>query len=67
MSERTHKEYPETDKAITLTVYTKSPQKWLLIDRETGQVYEGSESGKWDKLKTYEKAPPQSTDSVSQM
>jgi hypothetical protein len=35
-----------------MTVYTKSPEKWLLIDRETGQVYQGSPHGDWDKLKT---------------
>jgi hypothetical protein len=31
-------------------VKTKSPEKWLLIDRETGQVYQGSEKGHWDRL-----------------
>jgi hypothetical protein len=35
-----------------MTVYTKCPEKWLLIDRETGQVYQGSAHGDWDKLKT---------------
>lgn len=25
----------------TLTVYTKCPQKWKLIDMETGEEYEG--------------------------
>lgn len=43
--------FEELDKPVTLTVYTKSPQKWLLIDRETGVVYEGSEYGRWDKLR----------------
>ena len=42
--------YPEHAKAITLTVYTKAPEKWLLIDRETGEVYQGSPRGYWDKL-----------------
>jgi hypothetical protein len=50
MTERIHKQYPESDKAISLTVHTKSPAKWLLIDRETGQVYEGTEYGWWNKL-----------------
>lgn len=50
MSDRIAKEYPETENAIMLTVYTKSPQKWLLIDRETGEVYEGSDLGVWKKL-----------------
>ena len=51
MSGRIRKQYPELEDAVTLSVHTKSPQKWLLIDRETGQVYEGSESGWWDKLR----------------
>ena len=42
--------YPEYKSAIVMTVYTKSPQKWLLIDRETGQGYQGSPHGDWDKL-----------------
>jgi len=35
---------------VTLQVRTKSPEKWLLVDRETGQVYQGSENGHWDRL-----------------
>lgn len=42
--------YPEHESPIIMTVYTKSPEKWLLIDRETGQVYQGSPHGDWDKL-----------------
>ena len=38
------------DIPITLTVTTKSPGKWLLIDRETGQVFSGSAQGHWDRL-----------------
>jgi hypothetical protein len=36
--------------SVVLQVKTKSPEKWLLVDRETGQVYQGSESGHWDRL-----------------
>lgn len=36
--------------SVILKVKTKSPEKWLLIDRETGQVYQGSENGHWDRL-----------------
>lgn len=49
MSDRTHFEYPELDEPVDLVIHTRSPKKWLLIDRETGQVYEGG-NGKWDKL-----------------
>jgi hypothetical protein len=47
---RNHHVYPELDRSVNLIVCTKSPQKWLLIDRETGQSYVGNESGAWDKL-----------------
>lgn len=38
------------DNPITLTVKTKSPTKWLLVDRETGQIFQGSPKGHWDRL-----------------
>jgi hypothetical protein len=38
------------DNSITLTVKTKSPEKWLLIDRETGQIFQGSDKGHWNRL-----------------
>lgn len=47
---RNHKQYPELDNPVDLIVHTKSPQKWLLVDRETGQTYEGNDLGAWDKL-----------------
>ena len=43
-------EYEELNKPIDLVVHTKCPSKWLLIDRETGQTFQGSKSGKWDRL-----------------
>jgi hypothetical protein len=43
-------EFEELDEAVTLQVYTLSPKKWMLIDRETGQVYTGNEGGYWDRL-----------------
>jgi hypothetical protein len=48
-------EVPEFDKAVDLTIHTKAPGKWLLIDLETGQEYIGSEKpnlyGKWRRIK----------------
>ena len=35
---------------IILQVTTKCPDKWLLIDTETGQAYQGNEGGYWDRL-----------------
>ena len=37
-------------KSVTLQVKTKCPEKWLLIDRETGQIYQGNKNGHWDRL-----------------
>ena len=47
---RNHHVYEEIDYPVELKVLTKAPTKWLLIDRETGQVYVGSDAGAWDKL-----------------
>ena len=45
----------ESEKAIDLTIHTKAPGKWKLIDMETGQEYLGSiepnQYGKWIRIK----------------
>jgi len=43
-------EFPETLNEVLLVVKTLCPSKWLLIDRETGQMYQGNKVGNWDKL-----------------
>ena len=47
--------FPETDEDVILTVKTLSPTKWLLFDRETGQIYQGNPNGYWDKLEPKQK------------
>jgi hypothetical protein len=47
--------FKEEDNEISLIVKTLSPEKWLLIDRETGQIYQGNPGGFWDKLKTVQR------------
>ena len=45
----------ELDDPITLTVYTKCPEKYMLIDMETGEKYIGRlTKGKssWKKIKS---------------
>ena len=41
--------------AVDLTIHTKCPEKWLLIDLETGQEYRGqvipNEYGIWKRVK----------------
>jgi hypothetical protein len=49
------KEVEEFDQPITLTVYTKCPEKWILVDKETGEMYTGFSSKgslSWKKLGT---------------
>jgi hypothetical protein len=50
MNEREAFTFKEEDADVILTVRTLSPTKWLLIDRETGQTYQGSSKGHWDRL-----------------
>ena len=42
--------FNELEDSVELKVKTKSPTKWLLIDRETGQVFQGNDKGYWDRL-----------------
>lgn len=42
--------FKEEDQDVILTVRTLVPTKWILVDRETGQVYQGSPKGYWDRL-----------------
>jgi hypothetical protein len=48
--ERDPFKFKEELKDVILTVKTLAPTKWLLMDRETGQMYQGSSKGHWDRL-----------------
>jgi len=50
MTDREPHVFPELEQAIDLVVHTKSPEKWILIDRETGKIFQGSANGHWDRL-----------------
>jgi hypothetical protein len=54
---RNHHVYPEIKNPIDLVVHTKSPEKWILLDRETGETYVGSADGYWQKLVSKNKHP----------
>jgi hypothetical protein len=43
-------EFPETEESVELSVKTYCPDKWLLVDQETGQVFRGNAGGYWDRL-----------------
>ncbi len=47
---RNSKEFEELAEPIDLNVHTKSPEKWILLDRETGETYQGNIGGYWDRL-----------------
>lgn len=47
---RKQKEFKEVVDPIDLIVHTKSPEKWMLIDKETGEIYQGNAGGCWDRL-----------------
>lgn len=47
---RSSKNFNELDNSVNLVVHTKSPEKWILLDKETGQVYQGNIGGYWDRL-----------------
>jgi hypothetical protein len=38
-------EVPELDDVVELTIHTKAPGKWVLIDMENGRMYQGSARG----------------------
>lgn len=48
---KTGKTFKELDKPVTMTVKTKCPEKYILIDMETGQFYAGTEDSNWRELK----------------
>jgi hypothetical protein len=44
---------PELDEPVVLTIKTKCPAKWLLVDQETGEAYIPNDSPdplQWKKL-----------------
>jgi hypothetical protein len=42
--------FKEEKDNVILIVKTLAPTKWLLLDRETGQAYQGNPGGFWDRL-----------------
>jgi hypothetical protein len=47
---RQSKKFEQLEEPIGLTVKTRCPEKYLLIDRETGNIFVGSLMGHWDRL-----------------
>ena len=54
-------EVPELEEAQVLTVRTKCPEKWLLVDRETGEIYTPYTTpgpNQWKKIDFAKWVPP---------
>jgi hypothetical protein len=47
-------ELEELDLPITLSIKTKCPSKWRLIDIENGRVFMGNSTGTWVEMKGLE-------------
>jgi hypothetical protein len=47
---RTGRDIPTTEHPTVLTVSTRCPEKWVLVDTGTGQTYKGNAGGYWDRL-----------------
>lgn len=55
MTNRHGFDYKEENENVILTVKTLCPTKWILLDRETGQMYQGNPGGYWDRLDPIQK------------
>jgi hypothetical protein len=54
-------EVPELEEAQTLMLKTKCPEKWLLVDRETGEIYTPYSTpgpNQWKKINFAKWVPP---------
>lgn len=49
---RKGREIEDSENIVILDVKTKCPSKWILIDTETGQSYQGNPNGHWDRLES---------------
>ena len=47
---RKQKEFKESAEPVDLVVHTKCPEKWILIDKETAEIFQGNPGGYWDRL-----------------
>jgi hypothetical protein len=52
---RKGREIEDSEKIVVLDIKTKCPSKWILIDTETGQSYQGNPNGHWDRLESIKK------------
>lgn len=48
---RSSVEFPELEKSVVITLKTKCPEKYLLIDRQTGDAFVAKDTGEWELVR----------------
>lgn len=48
---RKQAEFKELDEQIVVSLFTNCPEKFLLIDRETGNVFIAKDTGEWELIR----------------
>ena len=43
-------EFSELKETVKVTLFTNSPEKYLMIDRETGNMFIAKETGEWELI-----------------
>jgi hypothetical protein len=44
-------EFLELEESVVVTLKTKCPEKYLLVDRQTGDVFVAKETGEWELVR----------------
>jgi len=44
-------EFDEIEEQVVVTLRTNCPEKYLLVDRETGNVFIAKETGEWELIR----------------
>jgi hypothetical protein len=47
----TQKQFKQLDEQMVVSLFTDCPEKFLLIDRETGNVFIARETGEWELIR----------------
>ena len=45
------KQFKQLDKQMVVSLFTDCPEKFLLVDRETGNVFIARETGEWELVR----------------
>jgi hypothetical protein len=44
-------EFNELEQSVVVTLKTKCPEKYMLVDRETGDVFIAKNTGEWELVR----------------